>query len=120
MNRLSPIFLPLIHIPATTVDIAIGDEGLSLNEHGIPGKIIYTPGHSYGSVSVLLETGEAFVGDMAMNALPLRFGPGLPIFAEDLVRLKESWRLLLDQGLKTIYPAHGEPFPVDIIRKAIS
>lgn len=120
MNRLITIFLPLIHIPATTVDIAIGDEGLSLNEHGIPGKIIYTPGHPYGSVSVLLETGEAFVGDMAMNALPLRFGPGLPIFAEDLVRLKESWRLLLDQGLKTIYPAHGEPFSVDIIRKAIS
>jgi glyoxylase-like metal-dependent hydrolase (beta-lactamase superfamily II) len=120
MKRLITMFLPLVSIPATTVDITIGDEGLPLDAYRIPGRIIYTPGHSFGSVSVLLETGEAFVGDMAMNALPLRFGPGLPIFAEDLARLKQSWRLLLDQGAKTIYPAHGEPFSADIIRKAIS
>ncbi len=119
MSRLITIFLPLVHIPATNADIAIGDEGLSLDAYRIPGRIIYTPGHSYGSVSVLLETREAFVGDMAMNGLPMRLGPGLPIFAEDLARLKQSWRLLLDQGVKTIYPAHGKPFSADIIRKAI-
>jgi len=28
--------------------------------------------------------------------------------------------LLLDAGAKTIYPAHGESFSVDIIRKALS
>src|SRR5512139_1974663 len=115
MERLITMFLPLVRIRATTVDITIGDEGLPLDAYGIPGRIIHTPGHSYGSVSVLLETGEALVGDMAMNGLPMRLGPGLPIFAEDLVRLKQSWRLLLDQGVKTIYPAHGEPFSADII-----
>jgi glyoxylase-like metal-dependent hydrolase (beta-lactamase superfamily II) len=120
MERLIRVFLPLVHISATNVDITIGDEGLPLDEYMIPGRIIYTPGHSCGSISVLLETGEAFVGDMAMNALPMRFGPGLPIFADDLARLKESWRLLLDRGIKTVYPAHGEPFSTDIIRKAIS
>ena len=119
MGRLITMFLPLVSIPVAIVDIAIGDEGLSLDAYSIPGRIIHTPGHSYGSVSVLLETGEAFVGDMAMNGLPLRLGPGLPIFAEDLARLKQSWRLLLDRGVKTIYPAHGEPFSADIIRKSI-
>jgi len=119
IERLITVFLPLVHIPATTVDITIGDGGFSLNEYRIPGRIIHTPGHSCGSVSVLLETGEAFVGDMAMNGLPLRFGPGLPVFAEDLARLKQSWKLLLDQGVKTIYPAHGEPFSADVIRKVI-
>jgi len=88
--------------------------------NGIPGKVIHTPGHSSGSVSILLETGEAFVGDMAMNKFPLRFSPGLPIFAEDGVKLNESWILLLDQGVKMVYPSHGEPFPADVIRKAIS
>ena len=92
---------------------------LSLFEYGIQGKIINTPGHSSGSVSVLLETGDVFVGDLAMNKFPLRLSPGLPIFAEDLSKLKESWRLLLDQGAKTVYPAHGEPFSADIIRKAL-
>ena len=120
VHKLITMLLPLIRTPATNVDIVIGNEGLSLDEYGISGKVIYTPGHSSGSISVLLETGEAFVGDMAMNALPLRLRPGLPIFAEDLMKLKESWRLLLDQGAKMIYPAHGEPFPAEIIRKAIS
>jgi glyoxylase-like metal-dependent hydrolase (beta-lactamase superfamily II) len=56
--------------------------------------VIHTPGHSSGSVSVLLETGDVFVGDLAMNGLPLRLGPGLPIFAEDLQKVKESWKML--------------------------
>ena len=119
LNKILTMFLPFISIPGTNVDIVIGNEGLSLEEYGIPGKVIYTPGHSFGSVSVLLETGEAFVGDMAMNMFPLRFSPGLPIFAEDLLKLKGSWKSLLDQGAKMIYPSHGEPFSADIIRRAI-
>ena len=114
------MFMPLVKIPTTDVDLVLGDEGLSLDEYGIPGKVIYTPGHSPGSVSVLLDTGDAFVGDMAMNKFPLRFGPGMPIFAEDLQKLKESWKLLLDRGAKTIYPAHGDSFSTDIIRDALS
>lgn len=120
LSGIVKMFLPFIRIPETNVDIVIGNEGLSLEEYGIPGKVIYTPGHSSGSVSVLLETGDAFVGDMAMNKFPLRFSPGLPIFAEDPVRLNGSWKSLLDQGAKMVYPAHGEPFSADIIRKAIS
>jgi len=114
------MFMPLIYIPATKVDIVIGDEGFDLKDYGIPGKVIYTPGHSSGSVSVLLETGEVFVGDLAMNAFPLRFTPGFPIFAENIQKVKESWKLLLGQGAKTIYPAHGKPFSADIIRKTLS
>ena len=119
-GRIISVFLPFIHIPAADVDAVLGDEEVSLSAYGIQGKVVYTPGHSSGSVSVLLETGEAFVGDMAMNKFPLRLSPGLPIFAEDYEQLKQSWKLLLDQGAKTIYPSHGEPFPADIIREALS
>ena len=119
-GRILKLFMPLIHIPASNVDIVLGDDGLDLKEYGIPGRVIYTPGHSSGSVSVLLETGEVFAGDLAMNTFPLRLSPGLPIFAEDFLKVKESWKLLLDQGAKKIYPAHGKPFSADIIRKALS
>jgi hydroxyacylglutathione hydrolase len=119
LGKVIKLFLPFISIPRTHVDIVIENQGLPLEEHGIPGKVIYTPGHSSGSISVLLDTGEAFVGDMAMNMFPLRFSPGLPIFAEDSVKLNESWKSLLDQGAKMIYPSHGEPFSADIIRRAI-
>lgn len=113
------VFLPLIKFPPAHVDVVLGDDSLSLADFGIPGRIIYTPGHSMGSVSVLLETGDAFVGDLAMNGLPLRLSPGLPIFAEDLQKVKESWRLLLDLGAKTVYPAHGKPFSVEIMRRIV-
>jgi hydroxyacylglutathione hydrolase len=114
------LFMPLVYIPPVDVDIELGDEVFSLSEYGIPGKVLYTPGHSSGSVSVLLETGDAFVGDLAMNMFPLRFTPGLPIFADDLDTVKESWNLLLEQGAQTIYPGHGKPFSADIFRKVLS
>lgn len=117
---LKPLTPLLFRFPATQVDVVLGDEGLSLTEYGIPGRVIHTPGHTAGSVSVLLETGDAFVGCMAHNNLPFRLSPGLPIFAEDLEQLKESWKLVLNQGARTIYPAHGEPFSADIIRRVLS
>ena len=113
-------FTPIFRFRGFKVDLVIGDEGLSLAEYGIPGKIIYTPGHTPGSVSVLLETGEAFVGCMTHNNLPFRLRPGLPIFAEDLSKVRDSWRLLLDEGAKMIYPAHGNSFSVEEIIKVLS
>ena len=106
-------------ISATKVDIVLRDEEFSLVPFGIPGKVLYTPGHTMGLVSVLLETGDAFVGDLAMNGLPFHLRPGLPVFAEDLELVKKSWRLLLDQGAKIVYPGHGKPFPADTIRRSI-
>jgi hydroxyacylglutathione hydrolase len=117
-TKIMAVFMPFVHIPATNVDVILGDEEFPLNEFGISGKIIFTPGHSPGSVSLLLDTGEAFVGDLAMNAFPLRLSPGLPIFAEDLHKVRDSWELLLDRGAKTIYPAHGNSFSAEIIRDA--
>ena len=112
-------FIFLVNIPSTDVDIILENEDFSLFDFGIPGKVIHTPGHSSGSVSLLLETGDAFVGDLAMNGFPLRLGPGLPIFAEDLQKVKESWSLLLDKGAKMVYPAHGNPFSAKIIQKLL-
>ena len=114
------LFLPLIKVPATAVDIVLGDGAFSLHEYGVPGHVLHTPGHSAGSVSVLLDSGEAFVGDLAMNKFPLRVSPGLPIFAEDPARVLESWRQLLRAGARTIYPAHGKSFSAEVMRRAIA
>ncbi len=113
------MFMPLVHIPSTDVDVVLGDEERPLSQYGIRGKVIYTPGHSSGSVSIVLEKGDVFVGDLAMNKFPLRLSPGLPIFAEDCTKVRKSWELLLDHGAKTVYPAHGEPFSAHIIRRAL-
>ncbi len=96
------------------------DDDYPLTEFGIRGKIIHTPGHTAGSVSVLLDTGDAFVGCMAHNSPPFRLSPGLPIFAEDIERVKQSWQPLLEQGATTIHPGHGAPFSVDVIRRTLA
>ena len=107
-------FMPQSGGSPIKVDIAFGDEDFSLAVYGIPGRVIYTPGHTLGSVSVLLDSGEAIVGDLAMNAMSLRRKPGLPIFAEDVALVKASWQKLLDAGAKTIYPSHGQPFSAEV------
>jgi len=95
------------------------DEELSLESYGIRGKVLHTPGHSLGSMSLLLNTGDAFVGDLAQIGLPVIKRPGMPLCAEDVGAVKESWRLLLRRGARWIYPSHGKPFKADVLEKLI-
>jgi glyoxylase-like metal-dependent hydrolase (beta-lactamase superfamily II) len=44
----------------------------------------------------------------------------MPIYAENLQMLFDSWQKLLDEGVKTVFPAHGAPFPADIMQKELS
>lgn len=108
-----------LRIPVFDVDIPLGNEDFILDEFGIPGKVVHTPGHSPGSVSVVLENGAAFVGDLAMNMVPMRFSPGLPIFGDDLQMVKDSLRKLMRMNVKTIYPAHGKPFAAEILFRSL-
>jgi len=110
---------PEMNIPPTKVDLAFQDDGIPLDEYGISGRVVYSPGHTMGSTSVLLENGDAIVGDLAMNAKYMRLSPGMPIFAEDLNLIKPSWKKLLELGAKKIYPAHGKPFSADVFRKQL-
>ena len=60
---------PLFRFPSVEPDIFISED-FSLEPFGIPVDIIPTPGHTGGSLSVLLSSGQAFVGDLAANYLP--------------------------------------------------
>jgi len=113
------LFKPLLKVPAAAVDLTLGDEDLRLEEHGIAGTVIHTPGHTAGSVSVLLDSGDAFVGDLAMNGFPLRRGPGMPAYGDDPEQIKHSWRLLLERGAKQIHPAHGASFDASVLEQAL-
>ncbi len=110
---------PKMSVPAIPVDIALEDEGLSLEAFGIAAQVVYTPGHTMGSMSVLLENGDAIIGDLAMSAKYMRLSPGIPIFAENLSLIKPSWKKLLNLGAKRIYPAHGKPFSAEVFRRQL-
>jgi hydroxyacylglutathione hydrolase len=108
-----------ISFPKFKPDILITDEPYSLKAYGIDGNIIHTPGHTFGSISVILESGEAFVGCMAHNGFPFRIHPGLPIYAQDIEEIKKGWKVLIDGGVKMIYPGHGKPFPVEVMKESL-
>jgi glyoxylase-like metal-dependent hydrolase (beta-lactamase superfamily II) len=65
---------------------------------GIAGEIVHTPGHSDDSVSLLLDDGSVFVGDLTP--------PGLATDQEAPV-VAASWRRLRDLGASRVYPGHG-------------
>ncbi len=89
------------------------DESLDLAEFGVQGRVLHTPGHTGGSLSVLLEDGHAVVGDTAVR-FPRPGGVSvMPPFAEDTAELLLTWQKLVAAGVRRLYPAHGLPFPVE-------
>lgn len=115
-----PVFKKKAAFPATKADLVLDDKDLSLEEFGIRGKIVHTPGHTYGSVSVVLESGEALVGCLVHNRFPFVLRPRPPIYAMDMELLKKSLKKVIGMGVTTLYPAHGKPFPAQRILKYIS
>ena len=69
-----------------------------LERIGIPGEIVHTPGHSDDSVSLLLDNGSVFTGDLSHPYL---------IGLEDPAVVNASWQALKDRGAKRVYPGHG-------------
>lgn len=119
MHFLMKAINPLVSMPEATIDIPLGYISFPLNDYEIPGKIIHTPGHTIGSMSLLLDSGEAFVGDLAMNGFPQIKKNGIPVVGDDLEEVKKSWKILLDHNVKMIYPAHGKPFSSQILDKLL-
>jgi glyoxylase-like metal-dependent hydrolase (beta-lactamase superfamily II) len=70
-------------------------------------RVLPTPGHTAGSLTVITASGQAFVGDLAVNYLPGGRGPFWPPFGESRRLIRDSWQTLRSQGVATIYPAHG-------------
>ena len=68
---------------------------------GIAGEIVHTPGHSDDSVSLVLDTGVAFTGDLTMESR---------VASEDAAKVAGSWQLLRNRGVTTIHAGHGPPF----------
>ncbi len=67
--------------PAFEPDILI-DGPLELEEYGVRGRVIPTPGHSPGCVSVLLKSGDAIAGDLIFPSIPSE-KPSLTFWADD-------------------------------------
>lgn len=95
-------------VPSFEPDILL-EEGTNLEEYGLKGEILHTPGHSPGSVSLLLPNGEAVVGDVMAGGFVLKNQPGYPFLAEDVPEVRKSIRKLMSRAPAKLYFGHGQP-----------
>lgn len=82
-----------------SIMISCKDSREFLEKIGIGGEIIPTPSHSKDSISLILDNGICFVGDLE----PLEY---LDAY-HDNVKLKADWELVMSYHPKMIYYAHA-------------
>ena len=79
--------------------ISIEDSRVFLRNIGINGEIVATTSHSEDSISLILDSGECFVGDLE----PIEY---LAAYEQN-DRLKYDWELVMHYAPKKIYYAHA-------------
>lgn len=72
-----------------------------LRSIGIDGTLLSTPGHSDDSISLIINDCCAFIGDLPAPHL---------IEAYDDIVIEDSWDMIKQHHIKTVYPGHGEPY----------
>jgi glyoxylase-like metal-dependent hydrolase (beta-lactamase superfamily II) len=86
---------------------------VDLRPWGVDGQVIPMPGHTPGSVVVLLANHAAFVGDQMLGGslggalFPSR--PGEHYYQADPARNRGNVTTLLGLGVDTFYLGHGGP-----------
>jgi hydroxyacylglutathione hydrolase len=108
---------------AVTPDIMLTDE-TSLHAYGVDGQIIFTPGHTKGSLSLILGNGEAIVGDVMMGGW---FGgtirprhPNYHYFVDDWDDVNRSITRLLALAPSRWYVGHGGPLAYAHVARAFA
>ena len=98
------------------------DETTNLEPFGVPGQIVSTPGHTPGSISLLLPSGDLLAGDLLLggylggHVAPAQ--PGLPYFLDDREQMRDSIRRILRLPLTRVYVGHGGPLEPEDVRRA--
>ncbi len=85
-------------LPDGNVTIPFSQSRALLSEIHLQGEILPTPGHSEDSVSLLLDDGSVFTGDLTLPELA---------WGEAAEAVNKSWELLKSRGARRVYPGHG-------------
>lgn len=90
------------HVPGVEAGLTVTDR-LDLERFGLPGFVLHTPGHSPGSVSVIVDHEIALVGD-TMIGYPWSVWPA---WGDDASLILKGWETLLATGSRLFLPGHG-------------
>jgi glyoxylase-like metal-dependent hydrolase (beta-lactamase superfamily II) len=85
------------------------EEGTDLTPYGFEARVLSMPGHSKGSIALLTAGGDLFCGDLLENTQ----GPAAGGLPDDPTASRASVERLRRLEIGTVYPGHGEPFPME-------
>jgi ribonuclease/clavin/mitogillin len=80
------------------IQLCFSDSRRFLSTLGIEGEIIPTPGHSPDSITLILDDGFAFTGDLHSPEM---------VPEEQLAATQTSWDRIRQHKIKRIFPGHG-------------
>jgi glyoxylase-like metal-dependent hydrolase (beta-lactamase superfamily II) len=86
--------------------------GEPLSAWGVDATVLHTPGHTDGSVSLLLDSGEAIVADLLSAAFARRGTPAPGMFAVDREAMDASIREVVERAPRLTYVSHAHAFPL--------
>jgi endoribonuclease LACTB2 len=83
--------------------VALAESRAFLAKLEIAGEIVATPGHSDDSVTLVLDSGDAFTGDLQSISRADEM---------EVEAVTASWEKIRAKGAKIIHPGHGPSRPV--------
>jgi hydroxyacylglutathione hydrolase len=87
------------------------EQGISLEPYGLRARVLPTPGHTPGSVSVVLANGEALIGDVLRGSLVWPNKAREHYFCNNPTRNQHSIAMLAREGLLRCHPGTFGSFP---------
>ncbi len=104
-------FIPDVY-PGLSPDVVVRDP-IDMLPYGIDGTLMQMPGHTAGSLVLVMRNHAAFVGDMMQGG---SFGgaiaphsPGEHYFQADAAQNRKNIATLVQMGVETFYLGHGGP-----------
>ncbi len=108
ITRMVPLFGWAMPLDTFTPDVLLED-GQRLDEYGLDARVLHTPGHSDGSVSIACADGSMFVGDAILNLVHVSF----PLWWHDERAAHASACRIYACEPRISYSGHGRPFDLN-------
>jgi hydroxyacylglutathione hydrolase len=103
VNHLASEFAKRLKCVPCQPDILVENE-YDLNWIGFDACVLHSPGHSPGSVSLIVDDEIALVGDTIFGVFKSSV---FPPYAENVNLMVKSWGRLLETNCKIFLPSHG-------------
>jgi glyoxylase-like metal-dependent hydrolase (beta-lactamase superfamily II) len=110
LRALTPVLYRFPRTSRLSPDLYL-EEGQQLEEYGLDAQVVHLPGHSLGSIGVMMAGGDIFAGDLLENMET----PAMGSLIDDPKAADASVKKLKSLEIGTVYPGHGEPFAMSAV-----